>query len=43
MTHKRITMWKSKTLHTEHAFDLETPDIDKVALNANSPQKQMDI
>jgi hypothetical protein len=27
-------MWKSKTLHGRHVYDLETPDADTVASNA---------
>lgn len=32
-TQEKITMWKSRTLHGRHAYDLEEPD-DKTASNA---------
>jgi hypothetical protein len=41
-------MWTSKTLHGRHAYELETQDVDKIALNAwlrlaNSSQKQLEL
>jgi hypothetical protein len=33
--YKKITTWKSKALHGRHAYDLDTPDIDKIASNAS--------
>jgi hypothetical protein len=30
----RISMCKSKTLHGRHAYELETPDVEKTALKA---------
>jgi hypothetical protein len=31
---ERITMWKGKTLHERQAYNLKTPDVNKIALNA---------
>jgi hypothetical protein len=30
----RVTTWKSKTLHGKHTDALETPDVNKTALNS---------
>lgn len=34
MRYTRISMCNSKTLHGRHAYELETPDVDKTALKA---------
>jgi hypothetical protein len=34
MTREKVTMWKSKHPHGRQAYDLETPDVNKIASNA---------
>jgi len=33
MMQERTTVWQSKTLHGRYACDIETPDVNTVALN----------
>jgi hypothetical protein len=45
---ERTTIWQSKSLHGRYACDIETPDVDTVALNSwlkvgELFQKQLDL